>query len=287
LTEHWKLTVGMRTSHEKQEIQELRLATPTATKIANKGFLPMVGLLYQPDPHWTLYTSYSESYVPAPANSIDINDVNSFKPTTGQQVEVGTKTEGLLDGRLTGTVSLFRIKQKDVLDTFACSFGTCSQQVGAEQSKGIELEVNARPLLGWQIDVGYSLLDADVLRSNIPIQVGARLPNVARNGASLWSRYDVPSGPLNGLGVGVGVVYTGDREGMLPLAANNPGTLPLPSYTVVDAALYYLFDRYSITFKVGNLFDKVYYESAGATPLVQVLPGAPRNLELEFTWHPL
>jgi iron complex outermembrane receptor protein len=92
-------------------------------------------------------------------------------------------------------------------------------------------------------------------------------------------------GVLRGLGVGVGVVYTGERAGMLPLATN-PGTLRLPAYTVVDTALYYVFDRYSVTFKVGNVFDKVYYESAGATPLVQVLPGAPRNVELDFIWRP-
>jgi iron complex outermembrane receptor protein len=284
--EHWKLTVGMRTSHEKQQIQELRLATPTATRTANKGFLPMVGLLYQPSKHWTLYTSYAESYVPAPANSIDINGVNSFQPTTGKQIEVGAKTERLLDGRLTGTVSLFRIKRNDVLDTFACSFGTCSQQVGAEESNGLELEINAQPLPGWQIDLGYSRLGASVLQSSVAYQVGARLPNVARNGASLWSRYDVTSGPLNGLGVGVGVVYTGERAGMLPTAANG-STLPLRSYTVVDTAIYYLFDKFALTFKVSNIFDEIYYESAGATPLVQVLPGAPRSLELELTWHPL
>ena len=286
-SEHWKATAGARTSYEKQEIQELRLPNvPTQTKTATKGFLPMVGLLYQPDKYWTLYTSYAQSYVPAPANSIDVNGLNPFKPTTGEQVEVGAKTEGLLNGRLTGTLSVFRIERKDVLDTFACSLGTCSQQVGAEESKGLELELNARPLEGWQLDFGYSLLDAAVRSSYVPVQIGARLPNVARNGASLWSRYDVPEGALRGLGVGVGVVYTGDRAGMLPLAAS-PGTLPLPAYTVVDTALYYVFDRYTFTFKVGNIFDKVYYESAGATPLVQVLPGAPRNIELDFVWRPL
>jgi hypothetical protein len=29
------------------------------------------------------------------------------------------------------------------------------------------------------------------------------------------------------------------------------------------------------------------YTDSLSTPLVQVLPGAPRNVELEFTWHPL
>src|SRR2546429_9980096 len=136
--------------------------------------------------------------------------------SSGAQVEVGAKTEGLLGGRLTGTLSLFRINRKDVLDTFACSLGTCSQQVGTERSKGVELEMNARPLATWQLNFGYSLLDAAVTASLDPIQVGARLPNVARNSANLWSRYDITSGALHGLGIGVGLVYTGERFGMLP-----------------------------------------------------------------------
>jgi len=282
LSEHWKAAAGVRAAHEKQEIQELRLLNvPTRTKTADKGFLPMLGLLYQPSTFWTLYTSYAESYVPAPASSIDINGLNPFKPTTGEQVEIGAKTEGLLGSRLTGTLSLFRISRKDVLNTFACPIGTCSQQVGGEQSKGIELEMNARPLTGWQLDFGYSLLDAAVSSSLDPIQVGARLPNVARNSANLWSRYDVTSGALHGLGIGVGLVYTGERAGMLPSSAN-PGTLQLPSYTVTDLAVYYLFSQYTVNLKVGNVFDKTYYESAGSTPLVQILPGAPRNIALEF-----
>ena len=182
---------------------------------------------------------------------------------------------------MTGTLSLFRINRKDVLDTFACSLGTCSQQVGTERSKGVELEMNARPLATWQLNFGYSLLDAAVTSSLDPIQVGARLPNVARNSANLWSRYDVTSGALHGLGIGVGLVYTGERFGMLPTSAN-PGTLRLPSYTVTDLAVYYLFSQYTVNLKVGNVFDKTYYESAGSTPLVQILPGAPRNIALEF-----
>src|SRR5256884_7202698 len=63
--------------------------------------------------------------------------------STGEQVEVGAKTEGLLGGRLTGTLSLFRINRKDVLDTFACPLGTCSQQVGTERSDRKSTRLNS------------------------------------------------------------------------------------------------------------------------------------------------
>jgi len=56
--------------------------------------------------------------------------------------------------------------------------------------------------------------------------------------------------------------------------------LILPAYTVVDLAFYYVWDRYALNLKMGNLFDKTYYESAGQTGTVQVAPGAPRSVTL-------
>jgi iron complex outermembrane receptor protein len=248
-------------------------------KTSDKSALPMVGVLFQPDKFWTLYTSYAESYVPAPANAQDVNGNNPFTPASGAQIEVGAKTEGLLNGRLSATLSVFRIVRKDVLNTFGCARGTCSEQLGGERSKGLEFETNVRPLEGWQINFGYSRLDSRITSSRDPVQIGARLTNVAHNSANLWSRYDFMSGPANGLGIGVGLVYTGERAGFLPTTAD-PRIMPLPAYTVMDLAVYYLFDRYSVNLKVGNVFDKVYYESTGFTGQVQILPGAPRNVAL-------
>ena len=287
ITEQWKLNIGARYSYEKQIISDKRLASvPTTTKVSRKPFLPTGGVLFQPDKHWTFYASYAESYVPAAANAADENGNNPFDPVEGQQVEGGAKVEGLLGGRLNATAALYKIERTNTLSNFACPRGTCQAPIGKEESKGFELEVNARPLEGWQLVFNYAYTDARIKSATDPIQVDARLTNVAKNSASVWSRYDIPAGALKGLGVGVGVVYTGERTGTLPTTATTATTGPtpliLPAYTVADLALYYIYDRYTFNLKIGNLFDKTYYESAGFTGVIQIAPGAPRNATLSM-----
>ena len=285
ITEQWKVTAGLRNVHEKQTIEERRQPNvPSYTKKADKGALPMAGLLFQPDKLWTIYASYAESYVPVPASSLDVNGVNSFKPIEGKQVEVGAKVENLFNRRVNGGISIFDIKRTNTLNTFACAIGTCAEQLGNERSKGAEVEMNVRPAKSWQIALGYAYVDAKVTASRDPAQVGQRLPNVAKNSANLWSRYDIGAGWLKGLGIGVGVVYTGERSGILPSTADRRN-LALPAYTVVDLGLYYIWERYALNLKVGNVFDKTYYESTGQTAQVQVAPGAPRNVTLSMRAH--
>jgi iron complex outermembrane receptor protein len=284
ISEQWKAALGVRNAHEKQTIDEVARPTPTQVKNTAKSAIPMVGLLFQPSKAWTLYGSYAESYVPVDASEQDVNGLNPFVPVVGKQYEVGAKSEGLLDGRLNVTMATFIIDRDNTTNTFACPLGTCSQQLGSERSRGAELEVNARPVKNWQIVFGYAFADATVRTSRDASQVGARLPNVAKNAVNLWSRYDIKGGVLNGLGIGVGIVYTGDRVGLLPTSTESR-TLPLPSYTVTDLGFYYVYDRYALTLKVGNVFDKNYIESAGSLAQVRLLPGAPRNVLLSVRAH--
>ena len=284
LSEHWKATLGARRAHETQKIEERKLSgVPDQAKSSDKT-LPLAGLLFQPNKQVTIYTSYSTSYVSAPATAQDVNGENPFKPENAKQFEAGVKLENLFERRLNATLGAFKIDKKDVLNTFSCTRGTCSEQIGGEQAKGLELEINARPLENWQVTFGYAYTDAKVTDSRDAAQVGARLTNSAKNSANLWSRYDIPGGFLKGLGIGVGVIFTGERTGLLPTTADRR-TMPLPSYTMVDLGLYYIHDRYAFNFKVGNLFDRKYYESAGFTGDIQIVPGAPRNFSLSMRVH--
>ena len=283
LSEHWKATLGGRYSWDKQSIRDDKYhSVPTQYKSNHKG-VPMAGLLFQPTAELTFYTSYATSFVPAPANAQDETGVNSFRPEEAKQVEAGAKYDRV-DANLTATAALFKIDKKDVLTFFNCALGTCAQQLGEVQSKGLELELNWRPLEALQLTSGYAYTDAKVTTATDPLLVGARLVNVPKNSAHLWARYDF-SGALQGLGVGVGASYIGDRAGTLR-ATGNTTVLRLPAYTVVDTGIYYVFSRYAFTLKVNNLFDKTIIESSGfeAGPL-QVTPGAPRNVQLSMRMH--
>jgi iron complex outermembrane recepter protein len=279
-SEHWKGSVGVRYSRDRQRTQ----AEPTVstsgsppTVKTNSKILPTGGIVYQPDEHWSFYASYATSYVPPSPTAVDINGVNSFVPTFAKQYEVGAK-DSFLHGRLTSTLAVYRIDESDTLESFPSPNGTYYEQIGSAQSKGAEFEVNARPLRNWQLTAGAAYTNARVTASSIPEQVGAREPNVPVMAEHLWSRYQLTTRGLRGLGWGLGIIHDGERQGFLP--TSKAAVLQLPAYTRIDTALYYDYGDYTFTFKVQNLFDKTYYSSSGFSGYINLLPGSPRMFTL-------
>ena len=288
LSDQWKGSVGLRYAKEKQTFSEL---TSSVALLPNRSqspsdVYPMAGLLFQPTKDWTLYASYATSFVPIAPNFQDASGVFSFQPEKGKQVEVGAKAD-LMNGKVYITMSLFDIKKVNTLAIVTCNTGvagTCNQPVGAETSRGAEVELNLRPLKNWQIAMGYAYVDAKIAQSNAATTaplVGSQLTNAPKQKANLWSRYDITDGMFKGLGIGVGLSHVSDQAGNLPTAANRR-VLRLPSYTVADLAFYYRYlNKYDFTLKVSNMFDKTYYGSVGSTLAdLSVVPGAPRNVSL-------
>ena len=295
LSDNWKASVGLRRAHEKQHATELRVVGTPDTDKDNSKTLPMVGLLYQPSKQWTIYASRSTSMVPVPSATQDIFGRNPFNPEEANQIEAGVKAE-MLEGRLNSTLAVFRIRKSNAINSFACNTvagatatGTCAEQIGAEEANGLELEVNARPLGNWQLTMGYAYSDATVTASKDAAQVAARLTNNAKHNASLWSRYDF-AGPLQGLGIGLGLVYVGERHGFIPTTNATTGVvdnrlMPMPGYTAVDLGIYFTAGQFAFTAKVGNLTNKTYYESAGFTGDINIVSGIPRNVAVSMRAH--
>jgi len=287
LSEKWKLNLGLRYADEKQRTQDKFNPPFNVNKTTASAVLPTAGLLFNPVPQLTLYASYATSYVPQAAGVQDAaGNPNPFDPQEGRQYEIGAKAE-LLDNRLTTTLALFDIEKSNTIAAVACNtgvLGNCSQQVGAERSKGAEWEINYQVSENFQLVGGIAYTDAYVSEThaagNAPL-VGARLTNSALKSANLWARYDFTEGPLRNLGIGAGVSYSSEVAGSLP-SANDPRVLVLPGYTVADLALYYrVANRYDLTLKAGNLFDKRYFEGVNSTTNeIGVVPGMPRNVTL-------
>lgn len=277
---HWKASVGIRYSRDKQRTQGEPTVSTTgsAEKVkVNDKVLPTGGIVYQPDKHWSFYASYATSFVPPSPTAVDINGENSFVPTFAKQYEVGEKDD-FLHGRFTSTLAVYRIDETDTLESFPGPAGTYYEQIGSAQSKGAELEINARPLSSWQLTAGAAYTNARVTSSSIPQQVGAREGNVPVMAEHLWSRYQLTTRGLRGLGWGLGIIHQGERPGFLP--KNSSPVLQLPAYTRIDAALYYDYGDYTFTFKVQNVFDKTYYASSGFNGYINLLPGSPRMFTL-------
>ncbi|MGH8192488.1 MAG: TonB-dependent siderophore receptor, partial [Rhodanobacteraceae bacterium] len=208
LAKHWKATIGLRYARDRQSFTYLNVPGYHAQRKTNDKVLPMIGVVYQPSKHWSYYASYSTSYVPPAAQAINIHGVNDFVPTSARQVEIGSKAN-FMHNRISATLALYRINEKNTFSHFKCSFGTCYEQVGKARSQGAEFEINARLTDNWQILAGYSYTDARITGSSSRVQVNSRLPNVPYNSAHLWSRYQFQTSALRGLGFGLGLIYNG------------------------------------------------------------------------------
>jgi len=285
LSEKWKLNLGVRYASEKRRAQEKKNPPFEVTRSSSSSTLPTAGLLFNPVPHVTFYASYATSYIPQAAGIQDAAGIaNPFDPQEGRQYEIGSKLE-LLDNRLTTTVAVFDIEKTNTVAAIACNPGVpgnCSQQVGAERSKGAEWEINYQVNDNFQLIGGLAYTDAYISETfaaaNAPL-VGARLTNSSLKSANLWARYDFSEGALRNFGIGAGLSYNSEVPGSLPSSAD-PRVLRLPGYSVADLALYYqLADRYHLTLKVNNLLDKRYYEGVNSTTNeIGVVPGTPRNI---------
>ncbi|AFZ29234.1 TonB-dependent siderophore receptor [Gloeocapsa sp. PCC 7428] len=216
----------------------------------DSAWTPRFGIVYQPIEPISLYASYSRSFAPSFAGSRNA-DGSPFEPQTGQQFEVGLKAD--LSNQLSLTLAAFDLRRQN-LSTPDPDNPAFSLQTGEQTSRGIELNLDGEILPGWNMTASYSYLDAFVSEDNTT-PVGNRLPDVPENQFSLWTTYEIQNGDFEGLGLGLGLFYVGERQRDLD------NTYTLPSYFRTDAALFYRRDNWRAQLNIENLFDIEYFRS--------------------------
>ena len=286
LGQKWKALLALRYDRLDTDMQELRLADPDLSR-SDDAFVPTGGLVFQPTRQLSLYGSYAESFEPQVVTAFDVNGQNPFEPEVGRQFEFGAKAE-FANGKAEASAAYFDIVKDNVLVLLSSG---ASEQNGQESSHGFEADLRFQPISSLQTIFGYTFTDATVTKDLDPLRVGAQLINSARHAFNVWGRYDIPSGPARGFGLGLGIIYRGYRPGSFPNQVVRTGepvpgqpvsqrVLDLNAYTRVDSSLYYVKSRYEVTLKVTNLFDEQYFESA--FNLLQVRPGRPREIGLSL-----
>jgi len=217
--------------------------TPASSlaKVASNRTTPQAGLGWKVRKDLMVYGSYSQSYVlNAAALQFQGVPTGAAKPTTSVGYELGVKTD-FLEGRVSSTVAVYRIEQKDRILRFN-SFNalgvtvTNNLQGTLDRSNGIEAELTWSPLDHWQVYVSAALDDARVKQVPVgeEIFIGAHPEATVKDLVNLWTRYSFTAGAVKGLWVGAGLNYVGDKAQRV----NNP-KLFLPSYTLVNSAVGY------------------------------------------------
>jgi catecholate siderophore receptor len=213
---------------------------------------PRVGLVVKPMEKVSLYTSFSETYLPsAGAQYADAGD--KFDPDTFQNLEVGVKwnvNENLL-------MSLAGFKSDQSFTTDLNSDGLQDKQ--DSEVNGFEAEIRGKISEIWTLAAGYTYLDAVTTSGVTP-------RDTPEHAFSIWNNYQA----TEKLSFGLGATYRDET-----LTGNGSST-KLPSYVRVDAAAAYRFSSdLSIQLNIENLLDTEYYPTSHTSHNATV--GAPIN----------
>ncbi|RSK30237.1 TonB-dependent receptor [Hymenobacter metallilatus] len=218
---------------------------------------PKFGLVYQPVPERvSVFANYQNSFTNLGVYLTADGNNPIARPERANQWEGGVKLDAA-NGRLSATVSYYDIRVKDRLRVlgYTPQFVAISAQDATQRSKGVEVSVIANPLRGFNVVGGFSYNDSKF--ENTAEDVNGRRPNTASSPivANAWLSYRQPEGILKGLGAGFGGNYA--NENRIQNTATNVFTLP--SYTILNASLFYDQPKYRISAKVDNLTDKQYW----------------------------
>lgn len=189
----------------EQLVQDQITLTDNLNLLLGSGdaFSPRLGIVYQPIPDISLYASYSRSFTPTIGTAVD---GSSFQPERGTQYEIGVKAD--LNDRLATTLALYDLTRSNVATEDPNNPGF-RIQTGEQRSQGIELTIGGEVLPGWNIIAGYAYTDTRITEDNT-FDEGNRLyaPEHAFN---LWTTYQIQSGNLQGLRIGIGLFFEGLR----------------------------------------------------------------------------
>ncbi|XXN66360.1 TonB-dependent siderophore receptor (plasmid) [Enterobacter ludwigii] len=251
----WNLLLSGR--QDWSEIRTQDRTDDSETQQNDNKFTGRAGLLYAFDNGISPYVSYSTSFEPNLSSGAPGTD--PFKPTTGEQTEVGVKYQPL-GWDAVFTVSAFDITQKNI--TAYNSQTGYNEQIGKVRSKGIETEAHAQITPEIKLLAAYTYTDAVTKESSITDRIGHSPSSIPRHAASAWGSYTFLDGMLSGFTLGSGVRYTGTTP------ADETGTDKVPHYTLYDAmAKYELGNAVSslrgttLQFNVNNIADKHYVAS--------------------------
>ncbi len=274
LNDQLKLMMGLR--YDYFDFSTTNKLTNARRNVKDSTVSPNVGLVWQPLPEHSFYTSYSKSFAPF-GGQMGVNQVTGStdvekmdkEPQYNEQYEVGVKSEWL-DNRLNTQFSVFDIRKNNIRykpnpDSESEVWATAGQH----QSRGVEFSFIGRVLDNVFVRGGYGYTDAKVKEDKQnPEREGNYLANTSKNTGNLFVRYL----PTEQWYTEVGVTYVGSYY------PNINNAVKMEGFNRVDAAIGYSAEPWNVTLAVNNLTNKEYWRSDS-------MPGTPRNVLLRLNYQ--
>nr|WP_198999865.1 TonB-dependent receptor [Flavobacterium sp. ASV13] len=303
ITDKFKVLAGVRWSWQEAEVTTYKeiltngvqtvspeKATPVVgSKKLDNAFSPKFGLIYQPTKQISLFGSYSSSFTPNTGTTADLKPI---APSIIDQYEAGIKTD-FLSGLFSANFTVYQITNSNLAQTAEFKADGTTPNVdtnvkvlsGETKSKGIEIDVTARPIEGLNIIAGYSYNDMRYTKTsglNGSFIEGDRLARTPANTANLSFFYTLQDGFFKGVSVGAIGNYIGKRTGGWnnQYDSTKPNgiwdrEIPLEGYTTIDVSAGYTWKKISILCKLSNITNELNYtvhENYSVNPI------APRQI---------
>lgn len=267
LSENFIAVIGARYDEFDISVNNIKAGEVRSRK--DDEISPRAGLIYKPQDNVSIYVSYSESFLPRSGEQFaNINGNNDkLDPNTFESLELGLKWN--LSNRLSLSAAVFETDKSspEVDDSDASKLVVVDSSID-----GFEIQLQGQLNDYWSLTASYGYLDGEQVDQTGP--TGLRPRELPENTFSLWSTHQVTPQ----LGLGLGVSYQDDSF------INNSNSARLPSYTRIDAAVYYdVSDDLLVQFNIDNLADEVYYPNAHSTHQASV--GEEINARLSVQWR--
>jgi len=218
-------------------------------------FSPKFGLVFQPiKDQLSLFANYQNGF--NNVNGIDYKG-DTFKAEQANQIEGGVKTN-IFNGKLTGSLSYYYIKVKDIVRGYNQDASNPNAQIqdGNKISKGIEAEIIANPVNGLNIIAGFAYNDNHLENASPDVEGRRDAYSAAPYSANLWISYKFATGSLKGFGLGAGGNYASDNK---IVNSVSQGIFILPAYEVFNASVFYDHHRFRLGVKADNFTNQKYW----------------------------
>ena len=218
-----------------------------STSQQNSALSSRLGLLYPLTNQTSVYYSFGQSFVPNLGRSVSGGVLD---PERGTQNEIGIKHS--VTPRLDATLAVFDIVKSNVARSAG---GNTYYLDGEQQSRGIEATLNGRLTSSLKLIANLSHLNYAKITAGT--SSGISLYGSAKNSINVWGIQNVKSDLPGALSVGLGVASVSDR----PADSKNSG-FKLPSYTKLDAGVFYTHQKTRYALNIKNLNDAKVFDTA-------------------------
>ncbi|WP_238297639.1 TonB-dependent siderophore receptor, partial [Methylobacterium soli] len=251
LTPELTLVLSGRGDFTSNEVNNL-LASTVTRQTANAG-TQRYGLIYNFDFGLAPYVSYASFFNPQVGTNFFSQP---FKPTTGDQYEVGVKYQPPgFDAFL--TLAAFDLTLANSL-TIDPTNNLNQLQLGETRSRGFEAQFVANLTRNLNVTASFTSFNIEITRGDVGV-IGRAPTATPETLATLFADYTIPTGPWAGFGFGGGARYVGRSF------ADVNNTLTVPERVLFDAVVHYNYDNWRLAVNAQNLADKRFVSSCQST----------------------